>query len=467
MATKLELEIESMQDELKLNETSIRFSRELADRYRREKILPSYQTDTSVMRGLRYANGTGVIAGVTGIGDVSGYDMQNGVKVPREGQLFYRGISIEDIIGRCKTENRFGFEETVYLLLFGDLPTREELNQFKHLLAEWGKLPHNFREDVILKFPDRNIMTKLGSCIMALHSYDGLAEDLSLEQELYKAFRMVARTPIIIASSYAAKRHYFENDSLILHEPRKDFSVAENFLYTLRRDNRFTDEEAKLLDLCLILHAEHGGGNNSTFTCRVLTSSGTDFYSAIAGAVGSLKGFRHGGANIKVSQMMDTIKHEVKNWKDMGQVKDCLSRIMDGEVGDGSGLIYGMGHAVYTKSDPRAVILKRFSRSLAEQKGMDKELDLIEMVEKAAPEVFFEKRGSRKQICANVDLYSGFVYRMLGIPTDIFTPIFAAARMPGWCAHRVEECCSKDARIIRPAYKSVAEHKQYVNIEDR
>ena len=362
---------------------------------------------------------------------------------------------------------RYGFEEVVYLLLFGDLPTEGELSQFRELLAKWSRLPANFTEDVILRFPDSNIMTKLENCIIALHSYDGYAEDLSLEQELYKSFRMVARTPIIVAHSYAAKRHYFEKDSLVLHEPRADYSVAENFLYTLRRNHEFTEEEARLLDLCMILHAEHGGGNNSTFTCRVLTSSGTDFYSAIAGATGSLKGYRHGGANIKVAQMLKTIRQEIKDWDNEAQVKDCLRRIVRKETGDRSGLIYGMGHAVYTMSDPRAQVLKEFSRNLAKEKGMEAELNLIESVEKLSKEVFAEEKKSQKQICANVDLYSGFVYKMLGIPEDIFTPLFAASRMPGWCAHRVEECCSPDARIIRPAYRNVSQKKKFLALTSR
>lgn len=467
MATKLETQIAKMQDELELNHQSVVFASSLAEKYKREKILPSYQADKEVMRGLRYPNGTGVVAGVTAIGDVSGYEIRDGVKVPSEGRLYYRGYEIQDLIRDCLNNKRFGFEEVVYLLLFGDLPTRDALGQFRQLLAKWSKLPANFTEDVILRFPDSNIMTKLENCIIALHSYDGYAEDLSLEQELYKSFRMVARTPIIVAHSYAAKRHYFERDSLVLHEPRPDYSVAENFLYTLRRDHEFSEEEARLLDLCMILHAEHGGGNNSTFTCRVLTSSGTDFYSAIAGAAGSLKGYRHGGANIKVSQMFRTIRQEVKDWDSDSQVKDCLVRIVRRQTGDGSGLIYGMGHAVYTLSDPRAKILKEFSRNLAREKGMEAELNLIESVERLAPEVFYAEKGSTKQICANVDLYSGFVYRMLGIPEDIFTPLFAAARMPGWCAHRVEECCSPDARIIRPAYKNAGEKRVFLPIGER
>lgn len=467
MATKLENQIAMMQDELELNRRSVTFTEALADQYRKEKILPSYQSDMEVMRGLRYPNGTGVVAGVTAIGDVCGYEIQNGKKTPCEGKLYYRGYEIQDIIKDCVNGKRYGFEEVVYLLLFGDLPTEGELSQFRELLAKWSRLPANFTEDVILRFPDSNIMTKLENCIIALHSYDGYAEDLSLEQELYKSFRMVARTPIIVAHSYAAKRHYFEKDSLVLHEPRADYSVAENFLYTLRRNHEFTEEEARLLDLCMILHAEHGGGNNSTFTCRVLTSSGTDFYSAIAGATGSLKGYRHGGANIKVAQMLKTIRQEIKDWDNEAQVKDCLRRIVRKETGDRSGLIYGMGHAVYTMSDPRAQVLKEFSRNLAKEKGMEAELNLIESVEKLSKEVFAEEKKSQKQICANVDLYSGFVYKMLGIPEDIFTPLFAASRMPGWCAHRVEECCSPDARIIRPAYRNVSQKKKFLALTSR
>lgn len=467
MSTKLETEIEQMQDELIRNRHSLAFSAALADRYRQERILPSQQSDPTVMRGLRYPNGTGVVAGVTGIGDVHGYTIEDGVKRPAPGRLYYRGISIEDIIDDCIAKNRFGFEEVVYLLLFGDLPDARELNEFHDLMSQWSQLPLNFTEDVILRFPDPNIMTELENCVIAMHSYDGVAEDRSLTQELYKSFRMISRTPAIVTHSYAAKRHYFDNESLILHDPRPDLSVAENFLYMLRDNREFTDEEAKLLDLCLILHAEHGGGNNSTFTCRVLTSSGTDFYSAIAAAVGSLKGFRHGGANISVARMVEVIKENVQDWDNEEEIKDCLWRITKKELGDGSGLIYGMGHAVYTMSDPRAAILKRFSVKLAEQKHMDKELRLLNNIERLAPAIIQEARHSDKPICANVDLYSGFVYRMLGIPEDIFTPLFAAARMPGWCAHRVEECCSVDARIIRPAYRNIVEPRAFVPLEER
>ena len=467
MSYKTERDLHRMLRHQELIESSLSFVSGSEDFIRDNDIFPSGRTETDVMRGLRYPNGTGVVAGVTSIGDVDGYDLKDGKKIPRKGRLFYRGVSIEDLIQSCIREDRFGFEETVYLLLFGQLPTLSQLEDFQVLMARWSQLPGYFSEDMILRSPNKNIMNKLASCILALHSHDGEAENRSLENELFKSFRMVARTPTIVAHSYAAKRHYFDKDSLYLHRPRTDLSVAQNFLYTLRKDSKFDDDEAKLLDLCMILHAEHGGGNNSTFACRVLTSTGTDFYSSIAAAVGSLKGFRHGGANIKVVEMMQYLRNAVRDWKDDGQVKDQLVRILNRELGDGTGLIYGMGHAVYTLSDPRAEILKQFSRHLAEKRGMVDQLDFIESVERLAPQVFQEVRGIDKPICANVDLYSGFVYRLLGIPTDLYTAIFASARMAGWCAHRMEECCSDDPRIIRPAYKTVCKRVPYVPLPDR
>ncbi len=467
MSYKTERDLHRMLRHQELIESSLSFVSGSEDFIRDNDIFPSGRTESDVMRGLRYPNGTGVVAGVTSIGDVDGYDLKDGKKIPRKGRLFYRGVSIEDLIQSCIREDRFGFEETVYLLLFGQLPTASQLEDFQVLMARWSQLPGYFSEDMILRSPNKNIMNKLASCILALHSHDGEAENMTLENELFKSFRMVARTPTIVAHSYAAKRHYFDKDSLYLHRPRADMSVAQNFLYTLRTDSKFDDDEAKLLDLCMILHAEHGGGNNSTFACRVLTSTGTDFYSSIAAAVGSLKGFRHGGANIKVVEMMQYLRNAVRDWKDDGQVKDQLVRILNRELGDGTGLIYGMGHAVYTLSDPRAEILKQFSRHLAEKRGMVDQLDLIESVERLAPQVFQEVRGSDKPICANVDLYSGFVYRLLGIPTDLYTAIFASARMAGWCAHRMEECCSEDPRIIRPAYKTVCTRVPYVPLSER
>ena len=467
MPYKTESDLHRMLRHQELIDSSLSFVSGFEDFIRENDIFPPSQAGDGVMRGLRYPNGTGVVAGVTTIGDVDGYDLKDDVKIPRRGRLFYRGINVNDIINRCIAEDRFGFEETVYLLLFGHLPAEAQLKEFQYLLAEWSRLPGYFTEDMILRSPNRNIMNKLQSCIVALHSHDGEAENMTLENELFKSFRMVARTPTIVAHSYAAKRHYFDKDSLYLHRPQTDMSVAENFLYSLRKDNHFEDDEAKLLDLCMILHAEHGGGNNSTFACRVLTSSGTDFYSSIAAAVGALKGFRHGGANIKVVEMMEYLKSAVGDWTDDSQVKDQLVRILRRELGDGTGLIYGMGHAVYTISDPRAEILKRFSRHLAERKGRARELDLIESVERLAPEVFAAERNSDKPICANVDLYSGFVYQLLGIPTDLYTAIFASARMPGLCAHRIEECCGGDPRIIRPAYKTVSRRAPYIPLADR
>ena len=467
MSYKTERDLHRMLRHQELIESSLSFVSGSEDFIRDNDIFPSGRTETDVMRGLRYPNGTGVVAGVTSIGDVDGYDLKDGKKIPRKGRLFYRGVSIEDLIQSCIREDRFGFEETVYLLLFGQLPTLSQLEDFQVLMARWSQLPGYFSEDMILRSPNKNIMNKLASCILALHSHDGEAENRSLENELFKSFRMVARTPTIVAHSYAAKRHYFDKDSLYLHRPRTDLSVAQNFLYTLRKDSKFDDDEAKLLDLCMILHAEHGGGNNSTFACRVLTSTGTDFYSSIAAAVGSLKDFRHGGANIKVVEMMQYLRNAVRDWKDDGQVKDQLVRILNRELGDGTGLIYGMGHAVYTLSDPRAEILKQFSRHLAEKRGMVDQLDFIESVERLAPQVFQEVRGIDKPICANVDLYSGFVYRLLGIPTDLYTAIFASARMAGWCAHRMEECCADDPRIIRPAYKTICKRGAYVPLADR
>ena len=468
MPYKTERDLHQMLRHQELIESSLSFVSGSEDFILENDIFPATtKADKDVMRGLRYPNGTGVIAGVTSIGDVDGYDLVDGEKIPRRGQLFYRGVSIDDLIQSCIKEDRFGFEETVYLLLFGQLPTASQLTDFQYLMARWSQLPGYFTEDMILRSPNKNIMNKLASCILALHSHDGEAENMTLENELFKSFRMVARTPTIVAHSYAAKCHYFDKDSLYLHRPRTDMSVAQNFLYSLRKDTQFDDDEAKLLDLCMILHAEHGGGNNSTFACRVLTSAGTDFYSSIAAAVGALKGFRHGGANIKVVEMMKYLKRAVRNWKDDGQIKDQLVRILRRQLGDGTGLIYGMGHAVYTLSDPRAEILKRFSRHLAEKKGMVDELDLIESVERLAPQVFQEIRGSDKPICANVDLYSGFVYTLLGIPSDLYTAIFASARMPGWCAHRIEECCAEDPRIIRPAYKTICKRIPYVPLSER
>ena len=429
---------------------------------------PKYYESERIKRGLRNSDGTGVLVGVTKIGNVQGYTMgDDGERIPQEGHLYYRGIDVNNLIDGFIAEDRFGFEETAYLLLFGQLPSVTQLADFKELLNKWSELPRGFSEDMILRAPSPDIMNKLARSVLALYSYDSEPEDKSLESELFKATRLVARAPMIVAHAYAVKRHYYDREGLNLHHSQPDMGIAENFLYSIRRDNSFTKEEAKLLDLCLVLHAEHGGGNNSAFTCRAVTSSGTDMYSAIAAAVGSLKGPRHGGANIQVSNMIAHIKEDVKDWKDDDEIKNELRRILRGDAGDGSGLIYGMGHAVYTLSDPRAVILRRFARTVAEMKGRTDELDLIESVERLSPSVFFSEKDNDKVICANVDLYSGFVYDMLGIPEELFTPLFATARMVGWCAHRIEEMNNPRNRIMRPAYRSVGKKMPYTPLGER
>ena len=444
------------------------FIESLCEEFQRHNhIDSSHYQKWDVKRGLRNADGTGVMAGVTKIGNVQGYYMQDGERIPDQGRLIYRGIDVNDLIDGFMKEKRFGFEETAYLLLFGALPTRAQLEQFKDILTEYHTLPANFTEDMIIKAPSRDVMNKLGRSVLAMYSYDPFPDDNSLAAELQQALQLIARCPTIVAHAYAVKRHYFDNDSLYLHRPQPGLSVAENFLYALRRDNRYTEDEARLLDLCMVLHMEHGGGNNSAFACRVLSSSGTDIYSAISAAVGSLKGPKHGGANKKVMEMFGYIENGVHNWKDDGEIRDYLAKIINKEAGDGSGLIYGMGHAIYTLSDPRAVILKKFAKNVAAKKGMLEEFELFEAVERLTPEVFAEVKGDSKVICANVDMYSGLVYKMMGIPPELYTPLFAIARMVGWCAHRVEEVYNSDNRIIRPAYKAVAPSRPFVPLDQR
>lgn len=426
-----------------------------------------YEKSDLIKRGLRNKDGTGVMAGVTQIGNVHGYYMQDGEKVPMEGKLIYRGISVEDLIRGFVSENRFGFEETAYLLLLGKLPDRQELDGFNAAMDEFRPLPHMFSEDMIIKNPSRDIMNKLGRSILTLYSYDDDPETRTLENELRLAMQLIARTPMIISHAYAAKRCYFDKGSLYLHRAMSGHGAAENILAATREDQQYTDEEAKLLDLCLCLHAEHGGGNNSTFTCRVVSSSYTDIYASIAAAVGSLKGPRHGGANIRCKQLNDVIANEVRDYHDDDEIKHVLARVLNKELYDHSGLIYGMGHAIYTLSDPRAKVLKRFARNLADKKGYGERLTLIENVERLTPEVFAAAKGEAKPMCGNVDLYSGFVYSMLGIPEDLYTPLFATARMVGWCAHRIEEIYSNPGRIIRPAYKAIVPSKPFVPLEDR
>ncbi len=448
--------------------TSRDFMESLCGEFQRNnQIDPIYYEKWNVKRGLRNADGTGVMAGVTRIGNVRGYYMVDGEKVPTPGQLVYRGIDVNDLINGFMSEGRFGFEETAYLLLFGALPTVDQLTQFREILNNYHTLPPMFTEDMIIKAPSRDIMNKLARSVLALYSYDSDPDNNSLPFELDQSLRLIARCPTIVAHAFAVKQHYFDNDSLYLHRPQPGLSVAENILYSLRRDNKFTEDEARLLDLCLVLHMEHGGGNNSAFACRVLSSSGTDIYSSIAAAVGALKGYRHGGANKKVMEMFSYIETDVKDWKNDDEVRAYLERIVTREAGDGSGLIYGMGHAIYTMSDPRAVILKKFAREMAAKKGMLEEFELFETVERLSPAILAEKKGISGHICANVDLYSGLVYKMIGIPPELYTPLFAIARMVGWCAHRVEEVYNSSNRIIRPAYKAVAPSRPFIPLNER
>ncbi len=419
-----------------------------------------------VKRGLRNPDGTGVMAGLTNICSVEGYYIDDGERVPKNGVLKYRGININDIIDACEKEDRFGFEEVAYLLIFGSLPTKEQVNLFKDVLGTCRFLPDTYIEDVLMKNASMNIMNKLARCILISYSFDENPDDVSIENVLRQSVQMIAQIPVIICYAYQVKRKKFYGKSMYIHPEKKELSTAETILRSIRADRKFTHEEAILLDICLILHAEHGGGNNSTFTNRVLTSSGTDTYSAYAGAVGSLKGSRHGGANIKVCNMIDDIKAHVEDITNKEEIAAYLEKIIRKEAGDGSGLIYGMGHAVYTLSDPRAVILKRKAKEFAYNNGFEKDFELLNTIEALTPEVFKKVKGKNKIMCANVDLYSGLIYKMLGIPEDLYTPLFASARIVGWSAHRLEELIS-GGKIIRPAYKNIALPKKYVPIDER
>jgi len=419
-----------------------------------------------VKRGLRNPDGTGVMAGVTNICNVHGYVLDDGEKRPAEGKLIFRGYNIEQLIGRAVSEKRFGYEEIAYLLITGILPDKKELADFNAYISESRILPDNFFDDIILKAPSDDIMNTMARSVLALYSYDKTTEKNTPEHEIKTAVSLIARLPVIMVYAYAVKMRSFFGSSMIMHPPLRELSTAENILSTLRPDRKYTYDEAKLLDLMLMLHAEHGGGNNSTFTCRVLTSSGTDPYSAYSAAIGSLKGPRHGGANHKVTEMHSYIKENVSDWSDDSELSDYLRKILLKEAGDRSGLIYGMGHAVYTLSDPRAEILKKYARSMAEGTEFEKEFHLLESIERLTPACYEEIKRTGKVMCANIDMYSGFVYKMLGIPEDLFTPLFAVSRMAGWCAHRFEEINS-GKRIIRPAYKSVSKEKEYIGLSDR
>ena len=420
----------------------------------------------NVKRGLRNADGTGVLVGLTRIGDVHGYIIDEGEKVPVEGKLYYRGIDVESMVNAAAKEGRFCFEETIYLLLFGQLPDKKLLADFSALIGNSRALPKSFAEDSIMKAPSRDIMNKLARSVLTLYSYDDDPENQSPENILRQCLELIARFPTIVAYSYMAKKHYFDHESLFIHLPEPGCSTAETMLSLIRPDQKFSRLEAELLDLALVLHAEHGGGNNSTFAVHLVSSTDTDTFSAIAAGIGSLKGFKHGGANIKVMGMMEDIKRNVKRWESEEEVAAYLAAILRGEAYDGTGLIYGQGHAVYTKSDPRAVLLRNKAAALAEEKNLSREFNLYRLIERLTPVVFKKVKGSVKDICANVDFYSGFVYRMLGIPTDLYTPLFAVSRVSGWCAHRMEELVS-GGRIIRPAYKCVQPRLGYTELEKR
>lgn len=419
-----------------------------------------------VKRGLRDINGKGVVAGLTKIGEVHSYIIDDGENVPVPGRLFYRGIDIMDLVDGFLTEKRPGFEEVAYLLLYGELPTTLQMIGFKTQLASYRKLPDYFVNDMIMKAPSKDIMNMMARAVLSLYSYDDDPDSIDIDNVLHQSLKLIAQLPMLAVYSYQAYAHQFKGESLVIHTPQENLSTAENILYMLRHDHKYTDLEAELLDLSLVLHAEHGGGNNSTFTTHVVSSSGTDTYSAVAAALGSLKGPRHGGANKKVNGMFDDIKYHVRNWEDEGEITNYLDRIVNKEVFDRQGLIYGIGHAVYSISDPRAVVFKKYVEALAREKGLDQEYQLYANVERIAPSVIGKHRRMYKGVSANVDFYSGFVYRMLGIPEELITPLFAIARITGWSAHRLEEIVN-NGKIIRPAYKSVSKRRSYVPFKER
>ena len=429
------------------------------------RIDPNLYIEYDVKRGLRDSAGKGVLTGLTEISDVNAYDLVNGRKIPAEGSLYYQGYNIYDLVNGLEG-HKFGFEGTIYLLLFGQLPSEKELEMFKEVMAQFETLSGRFVRDVVMKASNADIMNSMQRCILTLYTYDSRPEDISAENVLRQSIELIAKLPLIAVYSYHSYRHFRKDETLFIRNPQKGLSLAENILLMLRPDSSYTELEAKVLDIALMLHAEHGGGNNSTFTTHVVTSSGTDTYSSVAASIGSLKGPRHGGANLKVQDMFADIKAHVKNWTDEAEVEAYLCRILNKEAFDHSGLIYGMGHAVYTLSDPREVILKKFARKLAEEKGMMEEFALYELVERLGSRLVMEQRKMFKNVCANVDFYSGFVYTMLGIPKELFTPIFAIARIPGWSAHRLEEILNA-GKIIRPAYKYVGHHQEFVAMPDR
>ncbi|MCI8334787.1 MAG: citrate/2-methylcitrate synthase [Lachnospiraceae bacterium] len=419
-----------------------------------------------VKRGLRDISGKGVLAGLTEIGEIRSYTIVDNEMIPCEGKLFYRGMDIEELVKGFVSERRFGFEEITYLLLFGDLPDKKELETFSALLASYRSLPTHFVRDIIMKAPSKDMMNTLARSVLTLYSYDDRADDITLPNVLRQSLQLIALFPMLSVYAYQAYSHYHDGKSLYIHSPQPELSTAENILHILRPDSSYTELEAKILDIALVLHMEHGGGNNSTFTTHVVSSSGTDSYSSVAASLGSLKGPKHGGANIKVVRMFEDMKKEIKDWSSEEQVTAYLKALLNRDAFDHAGLIYGMGHAVYSLSDPRANIFKSFVESLSKEKGRMDEFRLYSMVERLAPQVIAQERQIYKGVSANVDFYSGFVYSMLDLPLELYTPIFAMARIVGWSAHRIEELAN-NGKIIRPAYKSVAKKQKYTKLSDR
>lgn len=423
-------------------------------------------TKYEVKRGLRDLNGKGVLAGLTHISDVRAKEIVNGEEVPAHGRLFYRGYDVQDLVEGFTSENRFGFEEISYLLLFNKLPNKQELADFQALLGGYRSLPTSFVRDIIMKAPSKDMMNTLARSVLTLYSYDDRADDTSIPNVLRQSLQLIALFPMLSIYGYQAYSHYHDGNSLFIHKPIAELSTAENILHILRPDSAYTPLEARILDIALVLHMEHGGGNNSSFTTHVVTSSLTDTYSTIAAAIGSLKGPRHGGANIKVVQMFEDMKKEVKDWEDEEEVSAYLQKLLHKEAFDHAGLIYGVGHAIYSKSDPRAVSFKTFVEKLSVEKGLQKEFALYSMVERLAPQIIANERQMYKGVSINVDFYSGFVYRMLGLPMELYPPIFAIARIVGWSAHRLEELAN-NGKIIRPAYKPIGEDKSYISLKYR
>ncbi|MBO4627977.1 MAG: citrate/2-methylcitrate synthase [Lachnospiraceae bacterium] len=451
---------------MKLDEKGERDFQFLVNECRKAGVIDqNLYVEYDVKRGLRDSNGAGVLTGLTEISDVTAYKLDGGKKVPAEGKLYYQGYDVQDMV-KGFAERRYAFEETTYLLLFGELPNETELKDFVELITTFQTLSNKFIRDVIMKAVSGNIMNSLQKSILTLYSYDDNAEDISAENVLRQSINLIAKLPVISIYAYWSYLHFRMDESLIIRNPKPEYSTAENILSMLRPDGRFTELEAKVLDICLVIHAEHGGGNNSTFTTHVVTSSGTDTYSATAAAIASLKGYRHGGANLKVRQMFADLKENVLDWKDENAIREYLTKVVRKEAFDKTGLVYGIGHAVYTISDPRQVILRDYAIKLAEAKDRMDELELYFAVERIAKEVIAENRHLFKPLCANVDFYSGFVYDMLGIPEELYTPIFAISRISGWAAHRMEEIIN-NGKIIRPAYKYVGTHREYEAMEDR